>query len=218
MDSGSSPEVRQGLLKKEPSTLSDCSIGSSPTIIGSPSPNAHQRPGYRRGTSSFGGEAQYHAAPSYDGAALGDMIEEGLASQGLGIATSSGRNGRNSMPRVPVGSKQTYRTSNPNDRTASPATPRNSSRDFSLQDSGATQLWGMPSEDRGADGSKPSSTYQTPLPANDEENLLHKKSSASMNMLTDGKWKGRQILVDKRLTRFDRIQLVHQVSLEEEHL
>lgn len=189
MDSNSSPEVRQGLLRKEPSSLSDHSIGSSPTIIGSPSPNAHHRPGYRRATSSAGGEVRYHATPSYDGAALGDMIEEGLASQGLGIATSSGRNGRNSIPRVPVGSKQTYRTSNPNDRAVSPATPRNASRDFSLQDSDTGQLWGVPSQDRGAYDSKLSPTYQTPPPTHDTENLLHKGFSSSVNISNNGKWK-----------------------------
>jgi len=187
MDSNSSPEVRQGLLRKEPSTLSDYSIGSSPTIIGSPSPNAHHRPGYRRATSSASGEVQYHATPSYDGAALGDMIEEGLASQGLGIATSSGRHGRNSIARVPVGSKQTYVTSNPNHKMVSPATSRNASRDFSLQDTEAAQLWGLPSEDPSAYASKPSSTFQTPLPTHDTENLLHKSFSTSNNISKNGK-------------------------------
>ena len=196
MDSSSSPEVRQGLLRKEPSALSGHSIGSSPTIIGSPSPNAHYRPGYRRATSSASGEGQYHATPSYDGAALGDMIEEGLASQGLGLATASGRNGRSSIPRVPVGSKQLYRMSNPNDSTVSPATSRNASTDFSLQDSDAAQLWGPPSENRSAYGSKPSLTYQSPVPTHDTENLLHQKFSASMNLSNKGKWKAPQTLVN----------------------
>ncbi len=189
MDSTSSPEVRQGLLKKEPSTLSDHSIDSSPTIIGSPSPNAHHRPGYRRATSSASREVRYHATPSYDGAALGDMVEEGLTTHGLGLATSLGRSGQNSIARVPVASKQTYRTSDPNARTVSPLVSPNASRDFSLPETDANQLWGVPSPDQGAYSSKPTSTFKTSLPTHDTENLLHKSFSISNDISKNGKWK-----------------------------
>jgi len=93
MDFNSNSEVRQGLLRKEPSGLSDSSIGSSPTIVGSPSPVAHHRPGYRRMTSVASDDVQYHGTPSYDGAAVADTIEESLAGQGLGIATGSAGHG-----------------------------------------------------------------------------------------------------------------------------
>ncbi len=187
MDSNPNPEARQGLLRKEPSGLSDISIGSSPTLFGSPSPAVQQRPGYRRVASSASADVQYHGTPSYDGAAFEDTIEEDLASQGLGIATGRAAHRRTSIPRVPVGTKQTKSTPDPDIRRSSPTYTRNIKGGFSPQDIDAAQLWGVPSEDRNTSGSKLSSTHQLHSINNDNTNLLGKSFPTSVEMSNNGR-------------------------------
>ncbi|KAI9871939.1 MAG: hypothetical protein M1830_010351 [Pleopsidium flavum] len=186
MESNSNSEARQGLLRKEPSALSDTSIGASPTIVGSPSPVAHYRPGYSRTTSLASADVQYHGTPSYDGAAVAVTIEESLADQGLGIATGSAGHGQTSIPRVPVGSKKLHGTPSPGKGLSSPAISRYGSRDFAFQEGDTTQLWGSPLEDRRGYGSKPASTHQSSFTNHDTDNLLNKSVSASIAMADNG--------------------------------
>ena len=93
------PEQNENLLREADTTPSTNSIGSSSTVVATPSSPVHSRPGYHRLSSLAEQLTSFHETPSHQ-----DYINTAYEGHGLGISLEDGQN-RASIPRVPVGNK-----------------------------------------------------------------------------------------------------------------
>ena len=93
------PEQKETLLRESDSAPSTNSIGSSSTVVASPSSPAHHRPGYHRVGSLAEQLTSFHETPSHQ-----DYINIAYEGHGLGISVDDEQKGT-TIPRVPVGSK-----------------------------------------------------------------------------------------------------------------
>ena len=167
------PEKRAPSLRQEPSNLSDYSVDSNSTVVGSPPSPIQHRAGYRRVSSLGGQDLSYMGAgASHQGA---DDARRSSYARGLGIENVNSAP-RASVQRVPVGSKSEPNTPQPSDPLLSPPSAQ-LGQSFGPTMDHRTQ--GDPEDFSFAQFSTPS--LSQPFSAGSESERLHKKNlSASI--------------------------------------